>query len=148
VAKPKRNPASQGQHDKVIEEIAQTKVDLDRYFVETNLGRSGKHRVVNIQVGQQMFPDVIVKDRDSGQIHTLYEVETEESVNDNEALEEWKLYGSLQSKFILVVPVDRVAEACRLIEEYHIDIDRLEAYEVDLQGRINLDSLSPSEEDI
>lgn len=132
----------------MIREIARTRIDLNRYLVETNLGRSGEHRVVNIEVGQQMFPDVIVKDRDSGQIHALYEVETGESVNAEEAQQEWRLYGSLRCKFVLVVPANRVQEACGLIEEYDINIDRLEAYEVDPQGRIDLDILGPSRDDI
>jgi len=147
-ARPKRNANGQGKHDRIIEEIARTKIDPDRYLVQTNLGRSGEHRVVDINIGQQMFPDVIVRDRKSGQIQTLYEVETGESVNDNEAQEEWKLFGSLDCKFILIVPIDRVEEVCRLIDKYHIDVDRLEAYEVNCEGRINLDVLGPSEEAI
>ncbi len=141
--RPERSPETQDVHDRVIRKIALTKVDPLVFHAGVNPGRSREWPVRHLDVGRVLFPDLVVKSKRSGHVHAAYEVETEETVNEDHAELEWKPFGAAGCKFTLVVPKSKLAETMELIEEYQIRVDILGSYEVDPAGWITLDLPGP-----
>lgn len=87
-------------HDKIIEVVASA--NTNEFEVRTNpdgqknwLIRDGK---------AEYYPDVILVPKGSRRSTIIIEVETDESVNEDHALEQWVPYSKLGRKFYLLVP--------------------------------------------
>ena len=140
--KAKRPPKVQSEHDKVILEVAKREINLDEYTVGINPSESKKYPV-RLAGREWIYPDLVVKYRTSRQLQEVHEVETSESVNQEE-VNQWKDFASLRHRFILWVPLDSAARAAALIEKNVLKNVDLEVYEVDRHGKIKLRVLGPT----
>ena len=140
--KAKRPPKVQSEHDKVILEVAKREINLDEYTVGINPGGSKKHPV-RLAGREWIYPDLVVKYRTSRQLQEVHEVETSESVNQEE-VNQWKDFASLRHRFILWVPLDSAARAATLLEKNELKNVGLEVYELDRHGKIKLRVLGPT----
>jgi len=124
--------SSQSEHDRVTEASAGTYSQLTQqgYKVTTNPGNQ-QNRFVGSP--EHLFPDVIVwkpdqNDPNKGQAIIIEEIETSESVNQNE-VEQWRKYAALGvSKFILIVPASYASEAHRLVQINNIRVTEIWYY--------------------
>jgi len=89
---------------------------------EKNLGVKRDNRLV--------YPDVLYGP-DENTITRLYEVETEDSVNEEE-VEQWREFNAGPSSFYLVVPENYVEAARRLIRNAGFSIDGFYYYDSNL----------------
>lgn len=92
-----REVKAQNLHDYVVNTAA-TRLDRAKYDVYTNPGTQK-----NIVIGGQ-YPDVVVTPKGVNTVQFVIEVETQDSVNDSEAVGQWKPYSELGSTFYLLVP--------------------------------------------
>jgi hypothetical protein len=125
---------SQTEHDKVVEASASTYSQLTQqgYQVTTNPGNQHNRYV---GVDPQLFPDVIVWKPDQtnpnkGQAIIIEEIETSETVNQNE-VDQWRGFAALGvSKFILIVPANNASEAHRLVQLNNIRVTEIWYYTI------------------
>jgi hypothetical protein len=66
------------------------------------------------------YPDIIARERFTGKLAAVGEVETASSVTEAEAREEWELYACLAPKFFLYVPKQCEADARRFLRDRRI----------------------------
>lgn len=105
---------------------------------QTSFENPGQEK--NFPVGGH-YPDVVVVEEQNAEVHLidhLYEVETDASVNDTEAVHQWKPYSELGAPLTLVVPEDYVVEAIRLLDEYEIAAS-IVPYGIDGDGRVQFE---------
>jgi hypothetical protein len=75
------------------------------------------------------YPDlVLLSSERSRKLVGVVEVETAESVNNLEAMSQWKTFGSLRVQFHLYVPVSGVDSARRLLSDHQIEATEIWAY--------------------
>jgi len=79
------------------------------------------------------YPDVIVKSKD-GDGYYLFEIETDDSVSEDEASSQWKDYDSTWSCWYLGVPVDNEGEAKRLCQKHGIKNCRIKTWRQNQDG--------------
>jgi len=123
LSEPKRK-----EHDSVIESVRA------RLVVEGNNVRTNKYKFKSNPVnhtqpnGEKItyYPDIYTYDENF--VTKIFEVETPESINDNEAKEQWVLYARGRAKFYLVVPKDKVDETKKLINKYKIQVEDIWTY--------------------
>src|SRR5947207_1085461 len=63
---------------------------------------------------EKYYPDIMLVPRGQKNSTIIIEVETDESVNDDHADEQWKPYSKLGRAFYLLVPADSLEEAKRI----------------------------------
>jgi len=123
----------QSEHDQAVRASASTYDQLVQqgYRVSLNPGLEK-----NQQVGSGNYPDVIVwkpnppPKQTSGKAVIIEEIETEDSITPEEAIQ-WKKYGELGvSKFILVVPATKVRDALSLVQEQRVKVTEIWSYEI------------------
>lgn len=120
------------EHDRVVRASAATYGERVKKGYKVSINPSGEK---NQSVGptySPRYPDVVVWMPDSigssnGKASIIEEIETADSINDIEA-EQWKDYGSLAIKFLLVVPSGYCEEALRLIVKYGVNVSELWYY--------------------
>src|SRR5712691_2596873 len=66
--------------------------------------------------GQKYYPDIMLVPRGQKNSTIIIEVETDESVNDDHADEQWKFYARLNRAFYLLVPGNSLEEAKRICQ--------------------------------
>ena len=134
-----RNREGQASHDKALKDIATSPRYLKKWGkVVTNPG-SAKIQSVNGQ-----YPDIVVLwlyviDN----VKEIGEVETNDSVNETEALSQWLEYGKLGVPFDLFVPPETYTNARELVKKYDIRLREIVPYSYE-DGRIKL-SVTPSD---
>jgi len=124
----------QTEHDRVVEASASTYSQLIQqgYQVTTNPGNQHNRYV---GVDSQLFPDVIVWRPDQhnpnkGQAIIIEEIETSDTVNQNE-VQQWRNFAALGvSKFILIVPANYASEAHRLVLLNNIRVTEIWYYSI------------------
>lgn len=104
-----RFPLRQSEHDNVIK-AAEIKYKLYRnlnYSITTNPNQ--QH---NLGIGKEnlLYPDLIIRDI-LGEVTSIIEVETEDSITQTEAEIQWKEYANLGYPFYLLVPEKSAFEA-------------------------------------
>jgi len=62
-----------------------------------------KTKAVRDEMGKELFPDIVVLNGESGKLVTVVEVETETTVEQDEA-QEWQRFSALGARFYLYVP--------------------------------------------
>ena len=76
-----------------------------------------------------LFPDLILTTNDRARrLHSIVEVETNESINHLEAMAQWMPYARVRAPFHLYVPVGSVDGANRLCAEMKIVVDEVWTY--------------------
>ena len=109
------------KHDEIITSV-ESILTKQGHLVRTNPSTSKKN---GINRGVELFyPDLYVYEirssNDKDVVTQLYEVETEQTVNDDEAKDQWKKFAKGTSDFYLVVPKGSVDEAKSLVEKHGI----------------------------
>lgn len=127
-----RTTLDRSGHDRIVRASAATYGELvsKGYKVSINPGGE-KNQFVGPEFNP-LYPDVVVWLPDSfgstkGEAAIIEEIETADSVTDLEA-EQWKDYGNLGVKFLLVVPKGYCVEALRLISQYQANVSELWYY--------------------
>lgn len=117
-----RTSTGQSEHDAVVSASAKTYWEMQEkgYKVSINRG-SEKNQYVGPDSNPR-YPDIVVwmpeyTGAKGGRAAIIEEVETTDSITDSEAAQ-WKDYGSLGVKFLLIVPKDYCMGALRLIQKY------------------------------
>lgn len=102
-------------HDKVVHDIV-SHLNTETYDVYTNPGQEK-----NAGIGDN-YPDVILTEKNGTTVKFIMEVETVESVSQEEALRQWKKYVSeINATFYLVVPVSSLKKAKELCQREGIN---------------------------
>lgn len=127
-----RATLDRSEHDRIVSASAATYGNMvsKGYKVSINPGGE-KNQFVGPEFNPR-YPDVVVWMPDSfgstkGKAAIIEEIETADSVTDSEA-EQWKDYGSLGVKFLLVVPKGYCEEALRLITKYAANVSEIWCY--------------------
>jgi hypothetical protein len=113
------------EHDRVIR-LLQAKYKR-KFEVLIN---PGHEQAAPVLVGTSpWFPDVVLYSQERGRkLMGTVEVETAESVNNLEAMSQWKTFAQLKAAFHLYVPASSIDTARRLATELQVSIDELWAY--------------------
>lgn len=107
----KRTPIAQQLHDRVIEVAGN---NLWSYNVYKNPGTQKLFGIGNL------YPDIILTNKQSNVIEFIIEVETESSITPQEAVTQWSLYSKLPGSFYILVPYQLIEPAKRLCQQYSI----------------------------
>lgn len=111
-------------HDKVVCDIV-SHLNTETYDVYINPGQEK-----NAGIGDN-YPDIILTEKSSTTVRFIMEVETVESVSQEEAMRQWKKYVSeISATFYLVVPVSSLKKAKDLCQREGINA-RFTTYSVD-----------------
>lgn len=117
----KRTELSQTEHDDLVALIAKKRFS----YTDGSVTYTNPNGEKNCAVDDQ-YPDiVVVKDKS---VQRIGEVETEETVTENEA-EQWKTYAALNKYFYLYVPKSKVADAKTIIKSKNVGITGLRSFE-------------------
>lgn len=119
----RRSPLTQGQHDTAIAALADHWADRSKYNITTNPDGQ-KNRWVG---GQDCYPDLIAWSNQNGRdtAHWIVEVETADSVNENEARSQWADYARTGVPLSLAVPSGSGAEAWAIASRLGIAINKV-----------------------
>lgn len=117
----KRITEAQTKHDRVIALLVQKWSDPGKYNITTNPG-SEKNRWVGSDAN---YPDIVAWRRVGSQDTCVWfaEVETEDSVSESHAKDQWAKYDSLPGPFYLVVPAGLGATARQIARRAALTID-------------------------
>lgn len=125
-----RNLHNQSIHDRVIQ-TAYANLDKVNYDVYTN---PGQQKLTS--VGGQ-YPDIIITPKNDINVKWIIEVETADSVTQNEATNQWAQYSNLGGTFYLLIP----RESRNLAEQICIQNSikaRFGIYTIDALNIINI----------
>lgn len=102
-------------HDKVVHDIV-SHLNTETYDVYINPGQEK-----NAGIGDN-YPDVILTEKNGTTVKFIMEVETVESVSQEEAMQQWKKYVSeINATFYLVVPISSLKKAKELCQREGIN---------------------------
>ena len=113
------------EHDRVIR-LLQAKYKR-KFEVAIN---PGHEQTTSVLVGTSpWYPDLVLFSQERGRkLMGTVEVETAESVNNLEAMSQWRNFGSLRAAFHLYVPANCVDSARRMAADLQVPIAELWAY--------------------
>ena len=125
-----RNYNNQSLHDNVINS-ARRFLNTTDYDIYLNPGTQK-----NAGIGE-LYPDIILTDKDKTTVKFIIEVETAESINLFEATNQWKKYADqIQASFYLLIPTNLKVKANQLCKQVGISV-RFGTYDVDFGGNIS-----------
>ena len=105
----------QDVHDRVVREIV-NHLNNEDYDIYINPGQEK-----NAGIGDN-YPDVVMTEKGKNTVKFILEVETFESVNKDEAFNQWKKYTSeINATFYLVVPAALLNKAKELCQRENIN---------------------------
>ena len=112
------------EHDHVIR-LLRTRLRR-RTQIAVNLG----DEVTPLTLGaRKLYPDLLLSSNDRANVlHTIVEVETNESINHLEAMAEWLPYGRVRAMFHLYVPSGCSEKTQQLCNEKKIQVDEIWSY--------------------
>lgn len=117
----KRTELNQKEHDKLVSEVAKQRFSYKDGTVTHKNPNGEKNCAVDNE-----YPDIVaVKDKN---VFAIGEVETEETVTDNEA-KQWISYAALSKYFYLYVPKSKIADAKTIIKNKKVGIKGLRSFE-------------------
>ena len=105
-----RTEEEQTEHDLVIEAAVEQFANSAKYLILRNPGTEK-----NVAVGHQ-YPDIVVTERGSAKVKLVIEVETTDTIGDQE-LGHWRALAGLGSPLYLLTPYTATVDAERLTEE-------------------------------
>ncbi|WP_203293507.1 hypothetical protein [Luteirhabdus pelagi] len=125
-----RNYQNQSLHDNVIKS-AQRFLNNTDFDIYTNPGGQKNAGIGNL------YPDIILTDKNKKTVKFFIEVETAESINLNEATSQWKKYANgIQASFYLLVPRNYRELANRLCKQVGISV-RFGTFDTDYHGNVS-----------
>ncbi len=111
------------RHREIVAEIARLKFPFPgdgHQELETVVNEPSRRLSVGKSAdGKDLFPDIVVVGRPGQWLRLMAEVETADSVNDEQAQNEWLPY-SRQGDLLIYVPAGCAAAAKRLCQKYKI----------------------------
>ena len=113
------------EHDRVIRLL---QANYKRKFeVGTNPGHA---QTVPVTIGSSpWYPDLVLQSTDRGRrLLGTIEVETAESVNNLEAMSQWRTFARLRAQFHLYIPASTVDTAKRLCASLQISVTEMWAF--------------------
>jgi hypothetical protein len=117
-------------HDWVLEKTVQEFYSSDGKIVHKNPNQQKNADI------DGFYPDIIVCDK-NGNVKTIDEIETEESITDSET-EQWKNFSRLDvGHFSLTVPEEKVNELLQLLAKHSISVSSVWAYTIGLNNAIS-----------
>ncbi len=124
-----RDQINQSIHDKVID-TASNEFDSKNFDIYKNPGQQK-----NAKIGNN-YPDIIITKKDELTIQFIIEVETKDSVNLDEAKNQWEKYANeINASFYILVPLSSKKLAINLCKQVGISV-RFGTYQVDFSGNI------------
>lgn len=124
-----RNNPNQSLHDNVINS-AQRFLNNTDFDIYTN---PGGHK--NAGIGD-LYPDIILTDKGKTTVKFFIEVETADSINLNEATNQWKKYANgIRASFYLLIPTNQKAKANNLCKQVGISV-RFGTFDTDYYGNV------------
>lgn len=130
-----KRKTTQSEHDKVVRASANTYTEADARGFKVSINPNGEKNFVMGGEGNKQYPDVCIwkpssPGSNSGDVSIIEEIETEESVTENEA-EQWKDYASLGIQmFRLIVPKSKVSTAKQIVEKKKISVTEIWSYTI------------------
>lgn len=115
---------SQSLHDKIITEAIKhlNQTDFDVYTNPGNYKNAG--------IGDN-FPDIVMTEKGQRTVKFIIEVETEDTVNSNEANNQWLKYSKeISATFYLMIPLNSKNNAQLLCNRYGINV-RFATFQLD-----------------
>src|SRR5262249_6887394 len=124
-----RDEKDQQRHDILLDMVAR-KIKIPVWDLKTNPGAEQNAGVAYPTAeGQAMaYPDWVAYERFTKKLAAVGEVETEDSVTDAEAAEEWSLFINLAPKFFLYLPKEREEEGKRVLRKHRLRPEGLFLY--------------------
>lgn len=102
-------------HDRVVREIV-GHLNQQNYDIYINPGQEK-----NAGIGDN-YPDVIMTEKGTKTVKFFLEVETTESVTQDEAIRQWKKYATeINASFYIVVPIQSLNKAKELCQKNNIN---------------------------
>lgn len=102
-------------HDRVVNEIV-NHLNQKSYDVYTNPGQEK-----NAGIGDN-YPDVIMTEKGTKTVKFILEVETADTVTQEEATKQWKKYATeINASFYIVVPIQSLNKAKELCQKNSIN---------------------------
>ncbi len=120
---PTRTITREALHERAVQDIAKARFAFpnERYpYYKTYVNHPERTMGVRTERGRVVYPDIVVVQDPENIVQMLGEVETTETVNEDEA-HEWKLFAELAPLY-LYVPVGLAEEAQRLCKKLHIPV--------------------------
>jgi hypothetical protein len=117
-----RDAKSRQEHDTLLDMIAR-RLKIPTWTIATNPGDAGDEGVPYPSpegFSAIAYPDILAREKFTGRLSAVGEVETASSVTEEEARDQWRLFAQLAPKFFLYVPKECEAEARRLLRKYGI----------------------------
>jgi len=136
-----RGVQEQSIHDQVVGASASTYTKMEESGYKVSSNPNGyQNQYVGPRTNPQ-YPDVVVwypsePGSTGGTAHTIEEIETEGSVNEEEA-SQWAAYAALNVVFRLIVPTQSAPEARRILDNQRLTTVELWTWEKSIDGRIN-----------
>jgi hypothetical protein len=131
-----RNAESQRVHDTAVRLIADHRFQIADWNVMTNPAAEQNDWLEHVD--SRVYPDIIARHDD--EVVALGEVETSESISDEEAAQ-WLQLGQLCSRLYLFVPQGTEHEAAKLIQKHGVCCAGLRAYSLTEDNAIAFESL-------
>ena len=119
-----RTKNGQSLHDQAVGDIARVRFtgeNWEAYDAYTNPGGE-KNKGIEVD-GQTVFPDVVMTKKGMSTPTHVIEVETEESVTEEEAARQWAVYARAGVPFFLYVPRGSGATAKRMAAKLKIVVN-------------------------
>ena len=107
-------------HNSVIQSL-KNKLETDGKYVVINPGTEENQGGHIKRDGKYFYPDVIVRPIKGSKISEIYEIETEDTVDETEA-EQWKIFNEGSSDFYLVLPENSVNKTMAIINSKGFEI--------------------------
>lgn len=110
------------KHDGTVAEIARIKFPFpNEEFpnLETILNEPSPRISIGNVNGRELYPDIVVVTKPGQFLRIIAEVETPETLTDEEALNEWKPFSEI-GELYLYVPQGYVAETKKLLKKHKI----------------------------
>lgn len=123
----KRRPAQQRIHDLVIAALA-AQYDRRGYVVHANPNQQKNHSVAG------MYPDLVVMSKSAKRPLLVVEVETEDSVRESEAANQWIEYDHRYDAWLLAVPAHVRRAVKALVDDHELRNVRIVTWSIDFAG--------------
>ena len=126
-----RDYNNQNIHDRVIAVAAENCRRTGNWTVYSNPGQAHNTRIGNL------YPDIILTPPTNNTLQFIIEVETADSINITEAINQWKPYSPLGGTFYLLVPQSSRVLAGNICRQYGIQA-KFATYSIDILNNLTI----------
>ena len=126
-------------HDRLVTEVARLRFPYpspESPSHKTYTNEPTQRMGVNTQ-SSVVYPDIVVVDTTSSHLVMIGEVETESTINQDH-VQQWEAYSTLNTPFFLYVPSHLVQETRRLLASNGVNPRGIRSYLMDEQGNLQI----------